>query len=326
MSTGHPKPELLVADIGGTHARFAFARAGSHRLLREHELITAEYSDLAGAIESYLDYAGLGRPRKAAIAIANPITSDAVKMTNSRWAFSIKATQKALGLDRLLVINDFVALAYSVPALRRSHFRKIGGGKPVAHRPLALIGPGTGLGVAALVPHRDAWLAVDSEGGHVNAPASDAREAKLIAALQEEIGHVSAERLISGPGLENIYRVLAQFGGKSPKTLIAQEISTQGQSGTNRVARDALDCFCAMLGTLAGDVALTFGARGGLYLGGGILPHLGHFLDRSSFRARFEAKGRMQALVASIPTYVIEAPHAAMVGDLIALAQADRRR
>lgn len=325
MSTGHPKPDLLVADIGGTHARFAFARAGSRRLLREHELVTAEFSNLADAIEAYLAYADLGRPRKAAIAIANPIAGDSVKMTNSKWRFSIKATQKALGLRRLLVINDFAALALSVPALTRSHFRKIGGGKPAARTPLALIGPGTGLGVAALIPNRGAWLPIDSEGGHVNAPASNAQEAAVIAALQEDFGHVSAERLVSGPGLENIYRVLARLEGGSESQLTAQDISTLGQAGTNRIARDALECFCAMLGTLAGDVALTFGARGGVYLGGGILPHLGRFLDRSAFRSRFEAKGRMRKLVASIPTYIIEAPHAAMVGDLIALEQADRK-
>lgn len=319
MSTGRPEGLRLVADIGGTHARFAVAQPGSDKLEHDIELSTPDYPDLAAAITDYLARAGTGPVSEAAIAIANPITGDQVKMTNGKWTFSIRETQKKLGLDRLLLLNDFAALALSVPVLAPSAIRKVGGGTAVADAPLALLGPGTGLGMSALIPDGGPGIPVAGEGGHVSASAANPREDAILARLRAEYEHVSAERLLSGQGMVNILDALAAIDGKPTQNVQAPQITERGLAGTDALCVETLELFCAMLGSVAGDAALMFGARGGVYIGGGIVPRLGDFFDRSQFRARFEAKGRMSALLAGIPTSVIDAPHAALAGSLVAL-------
>jgi glucokinase len=324
MSTPRASAFRLVADIGGTHARFALVKPDSHRLLHYRELVTAEYPSLAPAVEAYLADTDLPHPTEAAVAIANPVTGDRIKMTNPSWAFSTRATQKRLGLKRLLILNDFAALALSLPLLPKKQMRQIGPGRPLRNMPRALIGPGTGLGMAGLIPRADSsgWIALPSEGGHVTASATNELESSVIAWLRKRYHHVSAERLVSGPGLVNIYHGLCHVHGKLPQNFTAAEIS--GEAKRSRGAphcRAAVEMFCGILGSLAGDLALTLGARGGVWVGGGIVPAMGSMFDRSNFRTRFSDKGRMSALLESIPTFVVESPHAAMLGDLQALDQ-----
>jgi glucokinase len=283
------------------------------------ELSTPAYPDLAAAVADYLARANPGPVNAAAIAIANPITGDQVKMTNGKWAFSIRETQQKLGLERLILLNDFAALALSVPVLAPSAIRKVGGGEAVADAPLALLGPGTGLGMSALIPDGGPGIPVAGEGGHISASPANAREDAILARLRSEYDHVSAERLLSGQGMVNILDALAAIEDRPTQTVQAAQITERGLAGTDALCVETLELFCAILGSVAGDAALMFGARGGVYIGGGIVPRLGGFLDRSQFRARFEAKGRMSELLAGIPTFVIDAPHAALAGSLVAL-------
>ena len=212
------------------------------------------------------------------------------------------------------MLNDFTALALALPKLGPDDLMQVGTGKPEAEKPIGLIGPGTGLGVSGLIPSAQGYTAIEGEGGHSTMPAFNAREAELIALARKKFAHVSAERLLSGPGLMMLYQVIAVSGGLPDKKLQADEISKRGIAGSCPVCREALDTFCAMLGTVAADVALVLGARGGVYIGGGIIPRLGDYFATSPFRARFEEKGRFSSYVAKIPTWVIHAPWPGLIG------------
>jgi glucokinase len=310
----------LVADVGGSNARFALVAGPGGPPERSQTLSTADFPSLAEAVEHYL--AAHGKPvlRRAAIAVATPITGDAVSMTNCPWAFSIEETRKRLKLERLLVLNDFEAQALALPHLSAAELRQVGGTAPVADAARAVIGAGTGLGVSGLVSAgAGRWLPVVGEGGHVTLAAGNAREAEVIAACREERGHVSAEGLISGQGLSNLHRALLRLGRRSAPPLSPPEITERGLSGTDPLCREVLDLFCSLLGGVAGNLVLSLGARGGLYIGGGIVPRLGEFFDRSAFRASFEAKGRFAAYLAPVPAYVILAANPGLLGAVAAL-------
>lgn len=315
MSTGSLEKEWrLVADIGATHTRFALTDRG-HALEQIKILSTADFTDLASAVNHYRHQCGQPDIRHAAIGIANPVTGDSVRMTNSSWVFSIEATRKALNLESLKVINDFTALALSLPLLPQTDVIKIGNGRGVAGTPLGLIGPGTGLGVSGLIPSgKKSWLPLAGEGGHASfAPNSD-RELALWQEARKQFEHVSIERLLSGPGLQFIYQALNRLDGHAPAPYSPTEISEHAINNSCVYSREALNTFCAILGSTAGDVALTLGARAGVYIGGGIAPALGQFLANSSFRARFENKGRFSHYLALIPTFLIDSPYAALLG------------
>jgi glucokinase len=305
----------LVADIGGTNARFALTDAPFDE---DHvkALKTAEFPGLADAARAYLDLTGARtRPRSAAIAVASPITGDRVEMTNNAWSFSIAALERTLDLDRLEVVNDFAAIAYAVPHLGERDSVGVGTGKAIPGEPIGVIGPGTGLGVAALVPVcRDDWIALASEGGHVTMAATDDREAAVISALRRRVGHVSAERVLSGPGLVNLYRTLADLDGHPPESLNPAEVSERALGESCPISTQALELFTGMLGNVAGNLALTLAARGGIYIGGGIVPRLGSTFAISPFRHRFEDKGRFRAYLSTIPTRVILHAFPALVG------------
>ena len=303
----------LLADIGGTNARFALqAQGGSPASVRV--LHSADFPSLESAAKSYL--AGVGaRPKRGAFAVASPVTGDRIEMTNHPWSFSIDAMRERLALDDLVVVNDFEAIAWSIPLIPRDQVRRIGGGEAVAGAPVAIIGPGTGLGVAALIDGRP----VASEGGHVTLPATDAREAEAIARIRARLGHVSAERALSGPGLCNLYRALGN-GGEPPDP---DEITRRALRAAEPRAKEALDMFCAMLGTVAGNLALTLGARGGVYIAGGIVRKLGEYFTGSRFRDRFEDKGRFRDYLEPIPVYVIEAEMPALLGLAALLEERD---
>lgn len=313
----------LLADVGGTNVRFASQFLAGGPLAGIASYRCADFATLWDAIQHHLQARGEGRPRSCAIGIATAITGDQVQMTNHHWSFSIEALQRELGAERLLVLNDFTALALSLPALGPSACRQVGGGAAVGGAPLGLVGPGTGLGVSGLLPGAGGEVPIGGEGGHVTLCSSDAEEDAVLKVLQRRFGHVSAERALSGPGLENLYQALAEVRGAPAEALDASAISTAALEGRNELAEAALAQFCSLLGNVAGNVALTLGARGGVYIGGGIVPRLGNWFDRSRFRERFESKGRFRSYLQAIPTYVVQAgDQAALLGAARALDRA----
>lgn len=311
----------LLADVGGTNVRFARQRDANGPLQDIASLPCADFPGLLEATQHYLARHAGPAPRCVAVGIATPITGDEVRMTNHHWAFSTRALQASLGAERLLVLNDFTALALALPALPAERRRQVGGGEAVVGAPVAVLGPGTGLGVSGLLPAANGQLvAIGGEGGHVTLAAADAQEAAVLQVLQRRFGHASAERALSGPGLENLYLALAEAAGQPLPPRPAAEITREALAGTSRPCVQALEMFCSLLGNVAGNLALTLGARGGVFIGGGIVPRLGDWLDRSRFRERFESKGRFRAYLQAIPTFVVQAgDEAALLGAARAL-------
>lgn len=307
----------LVADIGGTNARFALHSAGRFDCIEV--LPCARHASLNDAMHSYLAVAGkrgfaVDAIRHAAIAIANPVEEDRVSMTNHHWSFSISGLRDERALSTLLVVNDFAALAMSLPVLQPWQRERIGGGIELGGRPIGLIGPGTGLGVAGVVPAGERWVALAGEGGHASFAPCTRDEFLILERLQEDYGHVSAERLLSGPGLEAIHRVLA---GES---LAAPDITRQALDGASAACLRTVETFCGILGSVAGNVALTLGATGGMYIGGGIVPRIQPLFAQSAFRRRFEDKGRLSSYLARIPTWLVTEPYPALQGAAAMLA------
>ncbi len=310
----------LLADIGGTNIRFALLAEGAARPEREFSLRCADFDGLEQAARHYLSRAGKPDISEAAIDVATAITGDLIKLTNSPWAFSIEQTKRQLGLQRLLVLNDFTALALSLPALEAGEIRQVGRGAAVQGAPIGLIGAGTGLGVSGLLQCEGHWIPLQGEGGHTAFSPADEREDAVLGVLRERFGHVSTERLASGPGLVNIYRALSVLDHDVPRELDPEDIADHGMRGEDPRCQEALTLFCSVLGTAAGNLVVTLGARGGLFIGGGIVPKLGDWFDRSPFRARFEHKGRFSSYVAAVPTFVILAENPALRGLAAALA------
>ncbi len=303
----------LVADVGATNTRCALLDDQGH-VLSPEIFENAEFTGLEGLLRVYLDHRRASEhPRRAALAVAAPIHSDDVKLINIDWRFSQAELQQAFGLNRLLVINDFVAIAWALPMLRPTDYQQLGTGEPVARSPQVVIGPGSGLGVASLVPSADSWTAVASEGGHVTLPASTKNEAAALELIREQTGHCSAERVLSGPGLAQLYVALAELAGRDGASVTATDVTNLAKRG-EPLARETLDMFFALLGTVAADLALTLGARGGVYIAGGIVPKFIDTFEASGFRARFEAKGRYRQYMQAVPTFVITESLAAFRG------------
>lgn len=323
-----PRPWLL-ADIGGTNARFGWLAEGAEQVGHVVTLPVAAHAGPAQAARAYL--AGLAQalgpayqaPRAGAWAVATAVGGDDIKLTNSGWAFSHAATQQTLGLDTLLMLNDFEALALSLPRLSATQLRlwQPSPGATPQRAARAVIGPGTGLGVAGLLPTAHGWVAVPGEGGHATLSAADDFEAALLAAVRRVHAHVSAERLLSGIGLPVLHAAVAAVAGHSAPVLTAEDIVERGLAGSDALCSQTLDHFCALLGSFAGNVALVMGARGGVYIGGGIVPRLGERFFQSRFRERFEAKGRFQPYLQAIPTALISDTLAALNGAAQALDQ-----
>ncbi len=302
----------LLADIGATHARFALLAGGD--IGRTQSMMVADYDRIEDAIRAYLDEIPAGeKPASAALAVAGPVVGDRIVMMNSPWGFSVEAMRQHFGWSKLYVINDFAANALAVPLLSSEHLLQIGDGAKVEGAPIAVLGPGTGLGVAGLVPSPSGWIALAGEGGNVTLPALDSREAGIIDILRRQYAHVSAEIVLSGPGLVNLYDALCELAGK-PATPATPEHITNLYPGCDPLCREAVAIFCAMLGTFAGDVALSFGARGGVYIMGGIVPKIYEIFRHSAFRERFEFKGRYRQYLSAVPTYVVAHPFPAFPG------------
>ncbi len=305
------EPRLLV-DLGGTHLRCGLQRPGGEAFAEQ----VVRCEDWPGPAEAIADYLAR-RPEevaRGAICVAAPVTGDAVRMTNRAWSFSGHDLADRIGIGELRVVNDFTAMAMSLPFLPPDSVRRIGAGMPASGAAVAVLGPGTGLGVSGLVPLDGRWVALASEGGHVTLPASDERETAVISVLRRRMDHVSAERLVSGFGLTNLHGALQELAGQpAVEPLPAEEITRRARAG-DALASEALELFFAFLGTVAGDLALTLGARGGVYVAGGIARKLAPELEASRFRARFEAKGRYGDYLRGVPTWLITEANPAFRG------------
>lgn len=318
----------LVADIGGSNARFGLILASDMRVQHIKTIPVIAHADTVGAAHAYLsDIAVLlgeqfTAPRKAAFAVATAVEIDKIEFTNSHWSFSRSAVKAELKLDTFLVLNDFEALALSLPRLSAAQL-KPHGKLPEATGTLAVIGPGTGLGVGAVTKTPAGWVALPGEGGHATLAAADEFESAVLSYVRRTYAHVSAERLLSGIGLPVLHRAIAHVREVASDALTAEVIVERGLNGSDAICSETIDTFCALLGSFAGNIALVLGARGGIYIGGGIVPRLGDRFFTSRFRERFEAKGRFQDYLKNIPTALITDTLAALTGAALAIEQSE---
>jgi len=311
----------LIGDVGATNARFALAGVdGSMTTPRLYAL--NDFSSLADTIDAYLaEQTTPVRPLDGVLAVASPVMGDRVALTNHAWTFSTDELRRHLRFDRLRIINDFAANAFAIPHLSADDRVQVGSGEPAADAPIGLIGPGTGLGVGALVRAPGGAMTISGEGGHVTMAPATARESAVLELMRKRYDHVSAERLLSGPGLVNLYGALCELAEKPAAPFRPSQITSPSVWNEDPRTREATEMFCAMLGTIAGNLALTLGARGGVYVAGGIVPRLGQFFAESKFRERFEAKGRLRTYLAPIPTFVIVRPLPGLLGAAALLRQ-----
>lgn len=296
---------VLIADIGGTNARFALLGEEA-RPRGLATLATRDYGSATEAVRAYLRvHAGGLNPQEAAIAAAGPVIDGRVHMTNAPWSIDAEDLRSGLGIERVALLNDFEALAWSLPALSEEQLVPVGGGAGLSSAPSAVIGPGTGFGVAALVTAGTVETVLVTEGGHATMPCATKREEAIVDMVRADHGHVSIERLLSGDGLVSLYNAIVRLDLLKAPPRSSAEIVSHALAGDCAPSLHTLEAFCALLGGVAGNIALTLGARGGLYIGGGIVPRFCPFLAMSAFRDRFEAKGRMRPYLAAIPTAVI---------------------
>lgn len=319
-SSLYPK---LLGDIGGTNVRLALQREPHGAITHIRTYPLADFPNLGPAIAHYLDDVGAAggadRPRSGFLGLAGPVLGDEVRMINAPWAFSTEALRQALGLRTLRILNDFTALALSLPVLEGRDLVQIGGEPPDPRMTKGLLGAGTGLGVSALLPvGEDDWVPMAGEGGHVSLPPSNEEEVRLLQSLWRDHAHVSAERVLSGAGFVLLYEAYARMAGRpladdEPRPE-PSDIGRRGVAGTCEISRKVVDSFCLFMGTIASNLAVTVGAQGGLYIGGGIVPKLGDYFVQSGFRERFDAKGRYRDYMRRIPVFVIQAEFPALIG------------
>ena len=309
----------LVGDIGGTHARLALVDEEGHI---RHPVTYDErnYPSLTEVIATYLEKTlGRKRPGRAVLAVAGPVVDGEIQFTNNSWRASEGELFVAFEFESVRLINDFAAQALAAPVLPADTLRRIGPDvRGADFAPLVVMGAGTGFGVAGLARSERGDVEVAGEGGHGAFAPSDETEVQILGLLNRRFGRTSIERILSGPGLFNLYQALAEIRGATPSLADEAAVSAAAAQGDS-LANEALDRFCAILGSVAGDLALTFGARGGVYISGGLAPRMADRLEAGDFRRRFEAKGRMSDFMAEIPTTLIQHPYAALVGAARAL-------
>lgn len=316
---------ILLADIGGTNARFALADIQAATPLLEDSVrgfAVADFPSLADAAQHYLDEPSvrdLGVTVKHGVfAVAGRVDGDEARITNHPWVISLSRTRSALGFDDIRLVNDFAAQAMAIPMLGQADVVSIGSaswvpGPPATTRTYAVIGPGTGLGVGALLVRDGKRFPLETEGGHVSFAPSTPQEIEILQQLSAQYGRVSIERLICGPGLVNLHRALCQIAGEDPGNLQPADVTARAMAGDPR-AGNAVDVFCAVFGAVAGDLVLTLGAWDGVFLTGGLTPKLLPSLQHSGFRQRFEHKGRFSATMARVPTLTIVHPRPGLLG------------
>tara|TARA_R110000744_G_scaffold163425_2_gene280269 strand:- start:20032 stop:20985 length:954 start_codon:yes stop_codon:yes gene_type:complete len=309
----------FVADIGGTNIRLAQVIDGQVADIRKY--LCADFETLTDAIKQYFSEFPATQFGAGCLAIACPVSGDFVKMTNHTWAFSIQAVQSELGLKWLGVINDFASVAHSLPRLSDSQKVQIGQGEALPEANIAVFGPGTGLGVEHLTCTDGVWKALDGEGGHVDFSAVDENDIAILRFLTKKLGHASAEEVMSGRGIVHIYQGLAAAKNVPSEYSDAADITSRAIDNSCALCRETLEQFCRIMGSFAGNLALNLCTRGGVYIGGGIASRFVEFIEKSEFRARFEAKGRFRDYVSSIPTYIITEPDHGLIGAMAYLQQ-----
>ncbi|RWR01249.1 glucokinase [[Pantoea] beijingensis] len=303
----------LVGDVGGTNARLALCDVESGHLSQAKTFSTSEYKSLEAVIRVYLDEQKQDI-KDGCIAIACPITDDWVEMTNHDWAFSAKEMKMNLGFEHLEIINDFTAVSMAIPMLSEEHVIQFGGNAAIADRPIAVYGAGTGLGVAHLVHVDKRWVSLPGEGGHVDFAPNSEEEALILEVLRAEMGHVSAERVLSGTGLVNLYRAIVKSDDREPENLKPKDVTARALEDSCIDCRRALSLFCVIMGRFGGNLALNLGTFGGVYIAGGIVPRFLEFFKASGFRAAFEDKGRFRDYLVNIPVYMITHDQPGLLG------------
>ena len=317
-SSSLPFP-VLVADIGGTNARFAIIADAEGEITHFPAIRTADFPDPQTAIRAAVLPSAAVMPRSLAIAIAGPVGKAGGRLTNGRWGFTPAGLLEALALEEVLLLNDFEALALALPAIGRADLLKIGGGEPHPTGPRVVIGPGTGLGVAALVDAGRQLVPIAGEGGHVSFGPDTEEDLRIWPHLTRLHGRITGEALLSGPGLARIYGAVTASRGTESRLTTGEEVSAAALSG-DPDATVAVECFATYLGRLAGDFALLFLARGGVFIGGGIAPRLIDQLASGAFRRAFDEKAPHAAIMREIPVFIILDERAALTG-LAALAR-----
>lgn len=305
---------ILVGDIGGTNARFAILVDAYAEPKEFPVLQTADYPTIDEAIQSaILDHTSI-QPRSAVLAIAGPVEGDEIDLTNCGWVVKPRQMMETLGMSDITVLNDFEAQALAVVSLEPKDLEKLGGGEGDPHGSRAVLGPGTGLGVAGMVRSRASWVPIPGEGGHVDMGPRTSRDLALFPHIEHIDGRISGEQLLCGRGLQNIYRAICKVDGKEPTLQSPADITAAGLAGESPEAEETLALFVTYLGRLAGDFALTFMARGGVYLAGGIVQKIVAPLKNPAFREAFEDKAPHREILRETPVYIITHPLAALSG------------
>ena len=317
MSTGTTEAltlasSTLVGDIGGTNARFAFFAAG--RIEHRRAYLCADFPCAEDAIEAYLADVGVSsRPARVSLAVAGPVLDGTIRMTNNGWRLSERDLRSA-GFEQACLVNDFAALAIAIPCFAAADLTVLGASRDSpAGATYLVLGPGTGFGVAALVREGRKHVVATTEGGHIAFAPADDEEIEILKLLRREHGRVSVERVLSGPGLAALHRALETIAGRVPEPLTPAEITERARAGDSSCLR-ATSRFCAILGAVAGDFALALGARGGVYIAGGVAGKLADLLVASAFRQRFSDKGRFASYNEAIPTWLLHSADAALIG------------
>lgn len=318
----NPEYMILVGDIGGTNARFGLVRESDGVYGNPQDIHTYSASRYEGIYDSICEYLTLHpdvKLKKASLAVATAVQNDEIKFTNSGWSFSLSQLFQQLNLESIKVINDFTGLALSIPKLNPDQLIQITQGSVVSDGSIAVLGPGTGLGVSGLLYTNEGWMPVEGEGGHVTLGATTTRELVLFQKIWDRYGHISAERILSGNGIVEVYQSLCVIDGVTPEFSLPAQVSSQAINGSCPICSEVMDLFFGWLGVVAGNLALTLGAQGGVFIGGGIVPRMLELFENSSFRDRYYQKGRFSDYLRSIPVYVISAEYPALTGAACAL-------
>lgn len=310
----------VVADVGGTNIRLAVCCTKTGEVSHVRSFACAQFLTLDAAVYQY--FLTLTEPVTAlCIAIACPADDDLITMTNLSWQFSQQALKEKLKLETLYVINDYTAISLAVPFLAEADKIKVGQGEAQQHGMTAIFGPGTGLGVSHLMYTGGKWVSLDGEGGHASFASNSSEQADILLLLQQQFGHVSAERLLSGQGLVNIYHALCRLDGKPVAFHEPKQVTEAGLTDQCTIATRSLNVFCEMMGGFAGNLALNLACTGGVYIAGGIVPRFVEFFENSDFRTFFEQKGRFENYLTSIPTYIITHDNPGLLGATVHLRQ-----
>nr|WP_313569238.1 glucokinase [Pantoea dispersa] len=293
----------LIGDIGGTNARLAVCNVDTGKISNIQQFLTCDYPTFEAVIARFMHENPL-RLQYACLAIASPVGGEWITMTNNSWAFSPAALKKQFAFEQLEIINDFTAVSMSIPSLSEQCVIKFGGGERERNQPIAVYGAGTGLGVSCLI-ERDGWTVIPGEGGHVDFAATTDEEEVICSIMRSRLGHLSAEKLLSGQGLVNIYEAVVIADNRQPEKLTPAEVTARALDNSCQDCLKTLTLFCTAMGHFGGNLALTFGAAGGVYIAGGIVPKIKDFFLSSDFREAFENKGRFGQWLKQVPVYLI---------------------